>query len=78
MSLYLAKNQKGYYILRENVWVPGEDDRPGAVRQRYIGYVGKEPKLTRSKALKICAEKGIDLEALQAVRGLTIVDDPED
>ncbi len=74
--MFLAKNQKGYYVIREQFWEKGKDG-PGAMRQRYIAYVGKEPRLARSKALKICEEKGIKLQDLEAVRGLTIVDEPE-
>jgi hypothetical protein len=71
MSLFLSKNQKGYYVLKERLWEPGRDG-PGAIRQRYVAYLGKEPRLTRKRALQICKEKGIELEALKAVRGLTI------
>jgi hypothetical protein len=76
MNLFLSKNQKGYYVLKKSMWEPGKDG-PGATRQRYIAYVGKEPQLTRKKALKICAEKGLKLEDLKRVRGLTIVEDSE-
>jgi len=77
MSLFLAKNQKGYYVLREQFWERGKDG-PGAMRQRYVAYVGKEPVLTLEKARRICREKGLKLEDLKRVRGLTIVDDGPD
>jgi len=74
MSIFIAKRQvkrpdgsfRVYYELRENSW------REGAVRQRFLGYVGKEKTLKLKRALQICKEKGIELEALKAVRGLTI------
>ena len=75
MSLFLAKNQRGYYVIKENRWVKG-DDGPGHVQQRYVGYVGKEKTLTRSKAEKICEEKGVAFEDLADIKDLEIVDDP--
>jgi hypothetical protein len=74
--MHLARTQQGYYVLRETIWEPGEDG-PGAGRVRYIAYVGKEPVMTLKKARQICQEKGLQLEDLKRVRGLTIVEDSE-
>lgn len=74
MSLFITRNQQGHYVIKENFWVKGKDG-PGATRQRYIGYVGKEPKLPLEKAIKICEKRGLRLEDLKRIRGLTIVED---
>ena len=73
MSLYLARNQQGQYVIKENRWVKG-DDGPGHVEQRYIGYVGKEKTLSRSKAERICEEKDVAFENLAGIKDLEIVE----
>lgn len=81
MSLHLNRGKTQFkdgtaypfWEVRETFW----DKEIKSNRQRYIGYVGKEPVITKSKALKICEKKDLTLEQLENVNGLTIIPDPE-
>jgi len=81
MSLFLNrghtqfKNGRRYpfWEVRETFW----NAKLRSPRQRYIGYVGKEPVLTESKARLICEKKGVTMEQLRKVNRLTIIPDPE-
>jgi len=68
-----AGKQYPFYVLRENAW----DTTVQATRQRYIAYVGVRPILTESKAGSICEAKGLTLDQLRAVKGLSIVPDEQ-
>ena len=80
MSLFLtrgSKKPKGkttpthrFYVLRENQW----DTEAKTQRQRHVAYIGVEPIITKEKAKRICAEKGITMDQLRNVRRLRIVD----
>lgn len=78
MSLFIAerrvKRSDGsyliYYELRRNFW------KEGSVRQEYLAYLGKEKRIQRLKALRICAEKNLTLHDLKRVKDLAIVDKP--
>lgn len=74
-----------YYVLKESYWdrvqvVVPEGHEPktvGLQKQRYIGCLGREKCITRSKALAICKKKGIAIERLERVKGLEIKDNGE-
>lgn len=81
MTLFLTRSRRQtkdgkrypFWVLRENSW----DSNTKSVRQQYVAYVGIRPELTLSKARRICEEKGLSLEDLRAVKGLTIIEDAQ-
>ena len=81
MSVYLTTGTKKpkvgkpykFWIIRETYY----DREISGTKHRYLGYVGKEPVITESKAREICEKRGLTLDQLQNVNKLTIVPDPE-
>lgn len=81
MSLFISYGRKQpkkgnrvyFWEIKETFW----DKQIKKTRQRFIGYLGKEPTLTESKAQKICEKRGITMEQLRKVNRLIIIPDPE-
>lgn len=80
-SLFLVQTRKQlkdgrkypFWELRESRYEP----KIGAMKPRYIAYIGISKTITESKARSICEAKGLTLEQLRAVKGLMIVPDDQ-
>lgn len=71
-----AKAPRTYWVLRETYWQPDLGDGAGGTRHRYITSIGYgKPKLTLAQAKRLCREKGLNMKALERIKGLQIVDD---